>query len=102
MTLGFLQQIGMWEWLALLAVALLLFGGRLPDVARSMGRSIIEFKKGLKGVEDEIEEKSSRPASKPASELPAGGSAAYQQPLGPGGEERRVAHGASGDATTGG
>jgi len=32
---------------------LLVFGNRLPKVARSVGSSFIEFKKGLKGVEDE-------------------------------------------------
>ena len=35
-------------------VAVLLFGSRLPSVARSMGKSFIEFKKGMRGIEDEI------------------------------------------------
>ena len=35
-------------------VAVLLFGSRLPSVARSLGRSFIEFKKGMSGVEDEV------------------------------------------------
>lgn len=34
-------------------VALLLFGSRLPDVARSLGKGITEFKKGLKEGESE-------------------------------------------------
>ena len=38
---------------------LLLFGRRLPDVARSMGKSIVEFKKGLKDVKEEIDSASS-------------------------------------------
>jgi len=42
------------EWLVILVVALLLFGRRLPDVARSVGKSIVEFKKGLRDVKDEI------------------------------------------------
>jgi len=46
---------GPWEMIIILVVALLLFGRRLPEVGRSLGKGIIEFKKGLKGVEDEIE-----------------------------------------------
>lgn len=38
---------GGWEWVVILVVALLLFGKRLPDVARSIGKSLTEFKKGL-------------------------------------------------------
>ena len=42
--------------LTIIAIAaLLLFGRRLPDVAKSMGRSIVEFKKGLKDVKDDID-----------------------------------------------
>jgi sec-independent protein translocase protein TatA len=50
---------GIWEILAILLVALLLFGRRLPEVGRSLGRGIVEFKKGLRNVEDEIERASS-------------------------------------------
>ena len=37
-------------------VAVLLFGNRLPDVGRSLGKGIIEFKKGIKGINEEIDE----------------------------------------------
>ena len=36
-------------------VAFLLFGNRLPSVMRSLGRSVVEFKKGVAGVEEEID-----------------------------------------------
>jgi sec-independent protein translocase protein TatA len=42
------------EMLVVLGVAVLLFGKRLPEVGRSLGKGIIEFKKGLRGIEDEF------------------------------------------------
>lgn len=41
--------------LILLVIGLLLFGKRLPEVGRSLGKGIVEFKKGLKGLEDDVE-----------------------------------------------
>ena len=38
------------EWLFVLLAALLIFGKRLPEVARSIGKSVTEFKKGLSEV----------------------------------------------------
>lgn len=45
-----------WEWLVILVVAMLVFGKRLPEVARSVGRSLTEFKKGLKEGEQAKDE----------------------------------------------
>jgi sec-independent protein translocase protein TatA len=35
-------------------IALLLFGKKLPEVARSLGKGVTEFKKGIAGIDDEI------------------------------------------------
>ncbi len=42
------------EILIIGGIAVLLFGNRLPSVARSVGRSFIEFKKGMRGIEDDV------------------------------------------------
>jgi sec-independent protein translocase protein TatA len=49
-------NIGTTEIIILLVIALLLFGRRLPEVGRSLGKGIVEFKKGLKGVQDDLDE----------------------------------------------
>ncbi len=40
------------ELIIILIVAVLLFGRRLPEIARSMGRSLTEFKKGIREAND--------------------------------------------------
>ena len=50
-------NLGWPEIILLLLVALLLFGAKkLPDVGRSLGKGIREFKKALKGVDEDIEQ----------------------------------------------
>ena len=39
--------IGTQEMIVFGIIAVILFGGRLPSVARSLGKSIVEFKKGM-------------------------------------------------------
>jgi len=61
------------EWIVILAIGLLLFGRRLPEVGRSLGRGIVEFKKGVRGIEDEIESASTEPSrleSKSPADMP--------------------------------
>ncbi len=53
------------EWLILLFLGLLIFGRRLPEVGRSIGRSIVEFKRGIKGINDDIDDESSKPSPSP-------------------------------------
>ena len=42
------------EMMLLAAVALLLYGGDLPNVARSWGKSLSEFRRGLSGTQNEL------------------------------------------------
>lgn len=55
---------GGWEWIILLVIGLLIFGRRLPEVGKWLGQGIVEFKKGIKGIDDEIDEYSSKPSAK--------------------------------------
>lgn len=63
----FLGSPGPAELLVLGMIALLLFGKRLPEVARSLGKGIVEFKKGVSGIEDDIDTStySTEPTSRP-------------------------------------
>lgn len=47
--------IGWQELLVVGIIALLLFGKRLPEVARNLGKGIVEFKKGMAGIEDDVQ-----------------------------------------------
>lgn len=48
--------LGGQEILLLLLLGVLLFGRKLPDLARSLGKSVTEFKSGMKGFETEVNE----------------------------------------------
>ena len=60
-TLALFGNLGTMELLIILAIGLLLFGRRLPEVGKSLGKGIVEFKKGLKGIEEEVETQSAPP-----------------------------------------
>lgn len=45
--------IGIPELVIIALVSLLIFGNRIPGLAKSLGRSIVEFKKGLREAEHE-------------------------------------------------
>lgn len=55
MPLAFLPNLGGMELIVVAGVCLLFFGNRLPSVMRSLGKSVTEFKKGVSGVEDDID-----------------------------------------------
>lgn len=44
---------GPWELIIVALIILLLFGNRLPALMRSMGKSVVEFKKGVNEIEDD-------------------------------------------------
>ena len=48
-------NLGPMEIVVIVIIGVLLFGKRLPDIGRSVGKSIVEFKKGVKGLEDEMD-----------------------------------------------
>ena len=72
--------IGFQEMLIILVVVLIFFGPkRLPDLAKSLGKGIAEFKKASeevrKGIEDAVKEESTEEAPKPPEDLSGYGKA---------------------------
>jgi len=51
-----------WQWIAILVVVLLLFGGKkIPELMQGLGKGMSAFKKGL----NEVEEEMNKPADEP-------------------------------------
>lgn len=67
---AFLPNIGVPELIVLLLLGVLLFGRKLPDIGRSLGKTVTEFKKGFTGLEEEVTTTSSRPAMEPEAVKP--------------------------------
>ena len=60
-TLAF-QIPSMGEWIVIAAIGLLFFGKRLPEVGKSVGQAIVQFKKGLKSIEEDVDDAADQPA----------------------------------------
>lgn len=71
--LAFLGSLGWPEMIILGVLGVLIFGKRLPQVGKSVGQSIVEFKKGLSGVKDEFDDavKSTKQLDDPATQPPS-------------------------------
>lgn len=68
-TLAFLQNLSSWEIALIFMVVLLFFGAkRLPGLAKSLGKSLREFKSATSGIEDDI--RSAMNDSEPAAKVP--------------------------------
>ena len=60
-TLGLFGNIGLTELLIIGFVGLLIFGKRLPEVGKNLGKSIVEFKRGLSGAEEDLNKNAATP-----------------------------------------
>ena len=56
-----LAMLTHWEIIVVLVIALLLFGTRLPKVARSLGQGVREFKGGVSDVQKDLDEAGKEP-----------------------------------------
>jgi sec-independent protein translocase protein TatA len=53
--LGFLPTLGFSETVVLLVIGLLLFGRNLPQVGRTLGRSVAQLRRGLHEFKDQLD-----------------------------------------------
>jgi sec-independent protein translocase protein TatA len=54
--IAFIGNLGPFEMLLVAGIALLLFGKNLPKVARDAGKAIVEFKRGMAGIEHSVDD----------------------------------------------
>jgi sec-independent protein translocase protein TatA len=63
------------ELMVIGVIAVMLFGNRLPEVGRSLGKGLIEFKKGLRDIQSEVD------ISNPSSSSSSSSRVAYRNPI---------------------
>jgi sec-independent protein translocase protein TatA len=66
---------GPFEMISLAVIVVLLFGRRLPDMGRSLGKAMAEFRKGMKGLDGDMDggfSPPSGPSPKPRDDLDGG------------------------------
>jgi len=66
MPIAFLPNFAGFDGLIVLVVALLIFGRKLPEVGKNLGRTIVEFKKGLSGADEQGNTAEQEPQEQPA------------------------------------
>lgn len=69
--------LGMWELVIIGVIAVLLFGRKLPDMAKYLGKSVVEFKKGMHGLESGFDD------ANPTAQAPAQQAAAPAEAIRP-------------------
>lgn len=62
--------LGATEMIIILVLGVLLFGRKLPEMGKYFGKTIVEFKKGVKGLEDNIDDQNVH-ASAPSAPMEA-------------------------------
>lgn len=52
---GFINRVGLGEWIIILVIVLLLFGARkIPELMKGLGKGVHSFKKGMQEAQDEL------------------------------------------------
>lgn len=71
--------LSIWHWAIIMIVLLLLFGRRLPEVGRNLGKGLTEFKKGMRDATEEVTQVDPYPQPQQYSQPPRQASA-YMAP----------------------
>ena len=91
-------NLGPGEMLVVGLIALLLFGKRLPEVARSLGKGVTELKKGLHGLEEELDQSSTNRELPHSTETQAPRAPKFEPPTSPPTEVHSESQAAQGQA----